>query len=177
MNRRPGGIAPIRQRERFSPYTTTAAATITHCVGTEALQRTLRTLATTGTLVREEGRSQLWRFVYEERPYLLKFFPGRASQFALRGSGALAEFAFLQALQKALLPAPRAVAVLAGFGLADRKGDAVIYEAIEPAMPLDAYLNERELAGGCSENTTSYAAWSSGVSVTSWPRDRKRLTR
>lgn len=119
-------------------------------MGTEELQHTLRNLAGIGTLVRDSSDCQLWHFVHQERAYLLRFFPrwsgGRLNRL-LRGSPAMGEFQRLQMLQKAAIPSPRAVAVMMGFQLAGRSGDAVIFEAIEPAVPLDEYLNNLELAG------------------------------
>lgn len=56
------------------------------------------------------------------------------------------EFTSLQSLQRASVPAPRAVAVLMGFVLEGIKGDAIIFESIEPAVAFDRYLNDRELA-------------------------------
>ena len=66
---------------------------------------------------------------------------------AFRGSPAAREFFRLQWLQKAGIPAPRAVALLNGFTLNERRGDAVILEAIEPSTPLDVLLTEAELEG------------------------------
>ena len=48
----------------------------------------------------------------------------------------MGEFLRLQWLQKAAVPAPRAVAMLSGFRIEGRLGDAVIMEAIEPGVPL-----------------------------------------
>ena len=55
------------------------------------------------------------------------------------------EFLRLQRLQKAEIPAPRAIAVLMGFLIQSRRGDAVVIEAIEPAVQLDTLLNQCEL--------------------------------
>src|SRR5690349_20578473 len=57
------------------------------------------------------------------------------------------EFVRLQWLQKAAVPAPRAVAMLSGFRIEGRLGDAVIMEAIEPGVPLDRFLNDALLEG------------------------------
>ena len=59
----------------------------------------------------------------------------------------MAEFIRLQKLQSAQVPSPRAVGVLMGFKIDARDGDAVIIEAIEPAVQLDHYLNEFLLRG------------------------------
>jgi tRNA A-37 threonylcarbamoyl transferase component Bud32 len=59
-----------------------------------------------------------------------------------RGSPAMREFIRLQALQRAGVPAPRAVAQLSGFRLREELGDAVILEAIEPAISLDQFVTD-----------------------------------
>jgi len=75
-----------------------------------------------------------------------------------RGSPAAREFFRLQWLQKAGIPAPRAVALLNGFTLNEQRGDAVILEAIEPSVPLDALLTEAELEGRAVAGHRSLAA-------------------
>ncbi|HET6251792.1 MAG TPA: lipopolysaccharide kinase InaA family protein [Tepidisphaeraceae bacterium] len=115
------------------------------------LEKTLRDLPRIGKLVKDRGYRQVWRFEHENRAYFLKFYPrtGFRDRFRrlFRGSPALAEFTKLQRLQSAEVPAPRPVAVLMGFKIDDRAGDAVIIEAIEPAIPLIEYLNDFELRG------------------------------
>jgi len=115
------------------------------------LDRSLRDLPRTGTLVKDRGYRQIWRFEHAGRPYLLKFYPKTGwrdwGRRLFRGSPAMAEFTRLQRLQKAQIPSPRAVASLMGFKLNNVLGDAVIYEAIEPSVPLDQYLREHQLAG------------------------------
>ena len=116
------------------------------------LEEALRDLPRTATLVKDRGYRQVWRFEHEGRAYYLKFYP-RATGFfradtwrrLFRGSPAFREFERLQRLQKAAIPAPRAVAYLAGLRVADRVGDAVILEALEPSVQLDLYLNDHEL--------------------------------
>jgi hypothetical protein len=116
-----------------------------------ALETTLKTLDRAGTLVKDRGYRQVWRFEHAGKPYYLKFYPRIGSRFNLkrlfRGNPAMREFTRLQWLQKAALPAARAVAVLVGFNLAGQLGDAVILEAIEPSIPLDCYLNDLLLRG------------------------------
>ena len=101
---------------------------------------------------------QVWRFEHEGRPYYLKFYPreGVRKRFHHlrdwfrrlgRGSPAVLEFSRLQMLQRAKIAAPRPVAVLVGFRLSGQLGDAVIMEAIEPAVSLDHYLNDFALRG------------------------------
>ncbi len=64
-----------------------------------------------------------------------------------RGSPARREFFRLQALQRAGVFAPWAVAQLVGFRLSGDIGDAVILEAIEPAIALDQYITEFNMRG------------------------------
>jgi tRNA A-37 threonylcarbamoyl transferase component Bud32 len=118
-------------------------------VSPEALEKLLRDLPRIGKLVRDRGYRQIWRFEFEGRGYYLKFYPRKTSWLkrAFRGSPALREFVRLQALQRAGIPAPRAVAQLSGFRLKQQTGDAVILEAIEPAVPLDKYVTDLAQAG------------------------------
>jgi tRNA A-37 threonylcarbamoyl transferase component Bud32 len=118
-------------------------------VSPQELERTLKDLPRLGTLVKDRGYRQVWRFEIAGKGYYLKFFPRPGSRLkrALRGSPAMREFTRLQWLQKAKIPSPRAVAVLAGFMLNNVKGDAVLSEAVEPATQLDRYLNDFEIKG------------------------------
>lgn len=112
------------------------------------LENVLRDLPRIGTLVKDRGYRQIWRFEKEGQGYYFKFYPRRLSLKRIwRGSPALREFFRLQWLQKAGVPAPRAVAVLNGFRLNGQAGDAVVIEAIEPSVGLDEYLNRFQLQG------------------------------
>jgi tRNA A-37 threonylcarbamoyl transferase component Bud32 len=113
------------------------------------LEETLRELPRVGTLVKDRPYRQVWRFEVEGKGYYLKFYPRERSRLKrlVRGNPAMREFVRLQWLQKAKVPAPRAVAVLSGFKIGEAKGDAVISVAIEPAVQLDRYLNDFELRG------------------------------
>ena len=115
------------------------------------LEAILRELPTRGTLVKDRGYRQIWRFEAGGRPYYLKFYPRGGSRDAarrlFRGSPAMNEFRRLQLLQKAAIPAPRAISMLSGFGLNGQVGDAVILAGIEPSVALDAHLNKHKLAG------------------------------
>ncbi|MDB5332527.1 MAG: hypothetical protein JWP03_3678, partial [Phycisphaerales bacterium] len=115
------------------------------------LEQTLRDLPRIGTLVKDRGYRQVWRFEHQGRAYYLKYYPktGPRDRFRrfFRGSPAMAEFTRLQWLQKAQIPAPRAVAAMMGFALNGRVGDAVVLEAIEPAVQLDEYFSRYELRG------------------------------
>jgi tRNA A-37 threonylcarbamoyl transferase component Bud32 len=121
-----------------------------------SLEDALRDLPRIGTLVKDRGYRQVWRFEHGGKAYFLKFYPkgGVRDRWRrrFRGSPALREFFRLQWLQKANVPAPRAVAYLKGLRLNDRKGDAVILQAIEPAVQLDEYLNDFALHGERAPN-------------------------
>jgi tRNA A-37 threonylcarbamoyl transferase component Bud32 len=125
-------------------------------VAASSLEQSLRDLPRIGTLIKDRGYRQVWRFEHEQRAYYLKFYPRKGVRDALRrltrGSPARLEFERLQWLQRADVPAPRAVAALYGFRLDGQSGDAVVLHAIEPAVPLDAYLNDLELRGEEVEN-------------------------
>ena len=115
------------------------------------LERTLRDLKRVGTLVKDRGYRQIWRFEQDGKAYYLKFyrrhgFRDRFRRF-FRGSPAMAEFTKLQWLQRAQIPAPRAIATLMGYRLGRDQGDAVLLEAIEPAIQLDQHFNQLELHG------------------------------
>jgi tRNA A-37 threonylcarbamoyl transferase component Bud32 len=116
-----------------------------------ALEATLRDLASVGTLVKDRGYRQVWRFEHQGRPYYAKFFPRTGPRDAFRrlfrGSPAMMEFTRLQRLQTAGVPAPRAVGVMMGFRHLGPVGDLVILDAIEPAVALDQYLLDLDLRG------------------------------
>ncbi len=126
------------------------------------LEKALRELPKIGTLVKDRGYRQVWRFEHDGRGYYLKFYPkgGFRDGFRrlTRGSPAMWEFVRLQWLQKAKIPAPRGVAVLMGFQLGIHKGDAVILEAIEPSISLEQILNDLELRGEPIPNHLELAA-------------------
>ena len=114
-----------------------------------ALEKLLRDLPRNGTLVKDRGYRQVWRFEFEGKGHYLKFYPrkGTGLKRLFRGSPAMREFLRLQALQRAEVPAPRAVAQLSGYWLKNQIGDAVILEAIEPAVALDLYVTEFGVRG------------------------------
>jgi tRNA A-37 threonylcarbamoyl transferase component Bud32 len=125
----------------------------------EDLQRALADLPRIGTLVKDRGYRQVWRFEYEGKAYYLKFYPRRGSRLKriLRGNPAMREFLRLQSLQKAKIPSPRASAVLVGFRLNGEVGDAVINHAIEPSVQLDHYLSDLHLRGERAEKHRAIA--------------------
>ncbi len=116
------------------------------------LESTLKTLGRVGTLIKDRGYRQIWRFEHADRAYYVKFYPRQSSglkkfKHAIRGNPAMREFQRLQAMQKAGVAAPHAIAVLMGFRINDIFGDAVLLDAIEPSIQLDRYLNNLHLAG------------------------------
>lgn len=116
-----------------------------------SLEQALRDLSRVGTLVKDRGYRQVWRFEHDGRAYYLKFYPRHGHRDAwrrlFRGSPAFLEFDRLQRLQRAKIPSPRAVAYLAGLKVQGRIGDAVILEALEPGVQLDNYFNDHEMRG------------------------------
>jgi tRNA A-37 threonylcarbamoyl transferase component Bud32 len=113
------------------------------------LEETLRNLPRVGTLVKDRGYRQVWRFEHSGEAYYLKFYPrvGLRLKRMFRGNPAMREFTRLQWLQKAQVPAPRPIAMLAGFRLNESIGDAVVLTAIEPSVQLDHYLSDLALRG------------------------------
>jgi hypothetical protein len=133
-------------------------------VSPAALESILKNLPHVGTLIKDRPYRQVWRFELDGRGYYLKFYPQRGLDLRrlIQGSPARREFVRLQWLQKAEVAAPRAIAQLMGFKLNGVSGDAVILQAIEPAVPLDQYIadfisrgepipNHLELAGKIRE--------------------------
>jgi tRNA A-37 threonylcarbamoyl transferase component Bud32 len=129
--------------------TNRAAAHIKSGVSPAVLEKLLKDLPRNGTRIKDRGYRQVWRFEFEGKGYYLKFYPrrGMGLKRIFRGSAAVREFVRLQALQRAGVAAPRAVAQLSGFRLNEEIGDAVILEAIEPGVELDQYVMEFELKG------------------------------
>jgi tRNA A-37 threonylcarbamoyl transferase component Bud32 len=128
------------------------------------LEQPLRDLPRFGTLVKDRKYRQIWRFEHAGKAYYLKFYPtgGYRDQFRrfFRGSPAMMEFLRLQWLQKAGIPAPRAVAVMMGFMLNNVRGDVVIAQAIEPSVQLDQLLLEADLRG---EDVPNHRELTAGV--------------
>jgi tRNA A-37 threonylcarbamoyl transferase component Bud32 len=116
-------------------------------VSAQDLEQVLRDLPQRGTLIKSRPNRQVWRFEWSSKPYILKFYPrtGGALKRMVRGNPAMREFVRLQMLQKHKIPSPRVVSHLSGYTINNEKGDAVILEAIEPAVPLDQYLNDHLL--------------------------------
>ena len=117
----------------------------------QELEKALRDLPACGKLIKDRAYRQVWRFECGGKPYYLKFHPRLGLRDWLsrlvRGSKAIRELHRLQWLQKASVPAPRAVASLLGYSIDGVKGDAIILEGIEPSIQLDRYLNQLELDG------------------------------
>ena len=137
-----------QQRSRDNPH---GRAYNLSPVAESSLEQALRDLPRVGTLVKDRGYRQVWRFEHEGRGYYLKFYPRHGHRDAwrrmLRGSPAFHEFDRLQRLQRAKVPSPRAAAYLAGLKIQGRVGDAVILEALEPGVQLDEFLNDHDVRG------------------------------
>jgi len=127
------------------------------------LEKSLKDLPSIGKIVKDRPYRQVWRFEVEGRAYYLKFYPRESHEDPWhkirdrvrrwgRGSHATLEFLRLQELQRAGVPAPRAVAIMLGFRIGQRRGDAVIIEAIEPSVQLDVYLRQFEQRGELAPN-------------------------
>ena len=110
----------------------------------EALEQILKDLGRVGRLLVDQGQRQIWCFEFDGQAHELWFHPpaGKGSARA-----AAAEFYGLQSMQKAGVPCRRAIALLKGFTLNGVKGDALIVEALEGAVPLDQHLIRHEVAG------------------------------
>jgi tRNA A-37 threonylcarbamoyl transferase component Bud32 len=136
----------LRQQDNVAPRAYNLSP-----VAESSLEQALRDLPRVGTLVKDRGYRQVWRFEHGGRAYYLKFYPRHGHRDAwrrlFRGSPAFHEFDRLQRLQRAKVPSPRAVAYLAGLKINDQTGDAVILEALEPGVQLDEYLNGYDLRG------------------------------
>lgn len=99
----------------------------------QAFEQHLRELDRHATLIRSRPDRETWRFVFNQKPYYLHFYP-RGSRFS--ASQAPREYAGLKTLQDFKIPAVRVVALLSGFQLGSRKGNAVITQGLEPAVRL-----------------------------------------
>jgi tRNA A-37 threonylcarbamoyl transferase component Bud32 len=99
------------------------------------LERTLKELERVGTLVESDNGRQVWQFEHAGRTYRLHFYPRQRANRAIR------EFRGLTALQRAQIPSPHAVALLAGFRIKQELGDAVVINHLDSAVRLDQYLN------------------------------------
>lgn len=104
------------------------------------LEDALRNLRRLGTLLRRDPVGETWRIDLLDRPRIVHFHP-RSSPSA-RGL-ALRRFTNLQLLQKAGIPAPRAVAHLVGYRLDEDTGDAVLTDACDDVVPLDSLPADR----------------------------------
>ncbi|MDB5328433.1 MAG: hypothetical protein JWM57_4002 [Phycisphaerales bacterium] len=100
------------------------------------LDQTLRNLTSVAEPVRRGGSRETWRFQHAGRAYFLHFYLPTNNRLT-RGAAAK-EFAALKTLQTLKLPAVRPVALLSGLQFGERKGDAVLTAAIEPATRFDA---------------------------------------
>jgi hypothetical protein len=128
-------------------------------VSAAALEQTLRNFDRVATLVSRHAQRQVWRFPFGERTYFLIYYPrAKGAQRLGRVGSALLDFMHLQALQRANIPAVRAVANLSGFRLKQEIGDALVVEGIEHAVALDQFLLEHDLKGQPIPNRREIAA-------------------
>lgn len=112
------------------------------------LEQALRNFDRIATLVRDRPRRKVWKFEFHERGYFLHFYPRiSALKRLFRPGSALTEFFNFQAMQKADIASPRAVAHLSGFRIGNVLGDALIVEAIEDAKTLEDHLQHDHLTG------------------------------
>ncbi|MGH7214149.1 MAG: lipopolysaccharide kinase InaA family protein, partial [Tepidisphaeraceae bacterium] len=140
-------IRPRKSGGGLTPVAFARGIVYSSVVTGNELESTLRNLTSVGALIKDKGYRQVWRFEHAGKPYYLKFYPRQGSRLKrmIRGNPAMREFTRLQWLQKASVPAPRAIATLVGFRLGAQLGDAVIIEGIEPAIELDQYLNDLQM--------------------------------
>jgi hypothetical protein len=70
-------------------------------VSVQQLEHTLKDLPRHGTIVKDRGYRQIWRFTHDGRAYYLKFYPRQGSRLKrfVRGNPAMREFLGLQAMQ------------------------------------------------------------------------------
>lgn len=101
----------------------------------QQIEQALRTLSTTGRLVRTEPQREVWRVELAGRSWDVRFYPRNTS-----AGLALRDFSLMQSLQRVRIPAPRVIAQLAGFLLDARIGDAVIVEPTDDLVPLSSVI-------------------------------------
>lgn len=105
------------------------------------LEDILKRVNETGSFIQTDESCRVYGLLLHGKPVHLKFFPAGK---ALHVGNAMSEFTRLQWLQKAGVNAPRPVATLMGFSLGNEKGDALIVEALEPAINLLDFLKNQE---------------------------------
>lgn len=123
----------------------------------ELVQRAIAEVARSGRLIKDYPYRKLWRIEIDGQAIFLKFYPAGPNRWRrlAGGSPAVREFRRLQWLEKAQVPAPRALAVLIGVEIAGEFGDAVAIEAIEPSQTLLELSQEAHLQGACLPNHRS----------------------
>lgn len=114
-----------------------------------ALEQALREFDRRAALVGGGQRRQVWRFEFEQRGYILVFYPRRALGRKFGLSPAMTDFTYLQVLQRASVPVPHVIAQLSGFRVKGQLGDALILDEIPGAIQLDRYLQDHRLSGKC----------------------------
>lgn len=126
----------------------------------QQLETALKDLPRYGRIVKDYRYRKVWHVQIGEEAFYLKFYPQGPNRWRrlFRGvSPAMREFLRLQWLQKAQVPACRAMSVLMGLTIDGQRGDAVVIEAIEPAKSLLEIAREHHLAGTPIPNHRSLA--------------------
>ena len=115
----------------------------------EILEKAIKNLDQYGKLVKDYPYRRVWRVAVGDEVFYLKFYPRENNFWRRMGRGSLAmrEFTRLQLLQKAKVPAARAISALMGLTIHGQRGDAVLIEAIEPAPSLQDLVLEQEITG------------------------------
>ena len=130
--------------------------------------------------MKDRGYRQVWRFEHAGKGYYLKFYPARrrrdAEAAASRQPGDARVHRGSNGCRRRSVPRPRAVAVLMGFKIDDRLGDAVLLEAIEPSVQLDQYLDQlaARAASRC-RTICELAAQSARARADSWAGEARAL--
>ncbi len=116
------------------------------------LEQALRNFSQVATLLSNEPRLQVWSFEFGGHKYFLRLHEPVRSKFKriIFGNPAHREFFYLQRLQILKIPAVRAIALLPGFRIGEKMGDAVLVGPVEGTERLDQHLRRLE-----SESPTS----------------------
>lgn len=125
--------------------------------GEDELEQLLSRITEVGEPIKVRPYREVWRLPFKGRHVYLKWYPreGAAAKRVVRGGDSAArEYERLQWMQRAEVPAPRAIAYLGGLMLKGAKGDGVLTWALEPGETLDrvvpaglASRERREVAG------------------------------
>ena len=114
---------------------------------TDDFREILGDLPQIGRRIKHRAYRQVWKFKVADRHYYLKFYPrlGMFLKRLVRGNPAAREYRRLQWLAENEIPAPKAVALLSDVVVEEKRGDAVVLDAIEPSQSLMKTVDERLL--------------------------------